>query len=106
MKLREVIERVDATRANDVSEEMKTRWVNEVEGRVQCEVHRLPPVKVRFAKSGEDELCVPDPYAKLYTIYLVAMLEFSAGNYGDFIRLMTEFEKDLELYAKWVVRNS
>ena len=105
MTVRELLDVIDFTKKNEISEELKIRWINDVEGRVQCEIHRLPPERVARVVSENDVLSVPDPYASLYMLFVVSMIEFSLGNYGDYARLAAEFEKSFVLYGKWYMRN-
>ena len=56
MKVRELLEALDATRPNELSDALKLRWINDVEGRVQCEIHKKMPQNVKFVVSEEDTL--------------------------------------------------
>lgn len=106
LKVREMLDIIDATKENDAPEGLKIRWLNDVEGRVMCEVCRAMPESVKSIVSLEDELCVPEAYSMLYVLYVVSMIEFTKGDYSDFARLTLEFEKAFELYARWYIRNS
>lgn len=106
MTVRELLEVLDATKKNEMPDELKLRWINDVEGRVQCEIWKKSPELFKRVLSDEDILSVPDPYCSMYLLFLVSMIEFAEGNYGDYARLSIEFEKNLELYAKWYIRNA
>ena len=106
MTVREMLDIIDSTKQNDVNEAIKVRWINDVEGRVQCEIYRVDPKHVKAVAAEDDCLSVPDAYSMLYMLFVVSMIEFTAGNYTDYTRLTTEFEKALELYAKWYIRNA
>lgn len=106
MKVRELLETLDATRQNQLSDSLKLRFINDVEGRVQCEIHKIAPRSVRFVVSEDDELTLPEPYSSVYLLFLVSMIEFAEGHYSDYARLSIEFEKNLEIYAKWYIRNA
>ena len=106
MTVRELLDIVDFTKKNEVSDELKIRWINDVEGRVQCEIHRISPDKVARVVSENDVLSVPDPYASLYMLFVVSMIEFSEGDYTNYARLTAEFEKSLVMYAKFVIRGA
>ena len=106
MIVRELLEIIDATKQNEVPDNLKLQWINDVEGRVQCEIHKVKPEMVRVVASDEDELTLPQPYCSAYTLFIVSMIEFAEGNYSDYARLSLEFEKNLEIYAKWYIRNA
>ena len=99
-----MLEVLDATRKNDYSDTLKLRWINDVEGRVQCEIHKKSPADVRFVVSDEDTLTLPEPYCLVYLLFLTSMIEFADGHYSDYAKLTLEFEKNLEIYAKWYIR--
>lgn len=105
MIVRELLETVDAIKENEISDVLKYRWINDVEGRVLCEIHKLSPSAVKTVISEDDVLSVPEPYTVLYVLFLVSMIEFARGNYSNYSRLSVEFEKSLEIYAKWFIRN-
>ena len=106
MTVREMLDIVDFTKKNEVSDELKIRWINDVDSRVQCEVHRIAPEKAKRVVSENDVLTVPDPYASLYMLFVVSMIEFSEGDYTNYARLTAEFEKSLVMYAKSVIRGA
>ena len=105
MIVRELLETVDAIKENQIPDSLKFRWINDVEGRVHCEIKRQSPESFKAIVSEDEALTVPEPYASLYTLFLVSMIEFAQGNYSDFARLTVEFEKNLEIYAKWYIRS-
>ena len=105
MTVEKLLEIVDGTKRNDLCDDIKLRWIGDVEGRVLCEIHGKTPGEVTLPTGGEDILTIPDPYANAYLIYLIAMIEFVAGNYASYSTLCREFENSLERYAKTVIRN-
>ena len=62
MIVRELLEVLDATKKNEMPDELKLRWINDVEGRVQCEIWKKSPELFKRVLSDEDILSVPDPY--------------------------------------------
>ena len=105
MTVEKLFEIVDGTKKNEICDDVKLRWVADVEGRVLCEIHGKSPSEVTLPTNGDDVLAIPDPYSGIYMLYLVAMIEFVAGNYLAYSSLSAEFEKSLERYAKAVLRN-
>lgn len=105
MVARELLEIVDAMKENDVPDQLKFIWINEIEGRVHCEIFKKSPESFKSIVSEDDILTVPDPYVSLYMLYLVSMIEFVQGDYANFAKLTVEFEKSLSIFAKWYIRN-
>ena len=96
---------VDAMKPNELCEEVKIRWLCDLEGRVLCEIHKQPPESVKLPESEKSSLTVPDAYSRLYSLYLAAMIEFTAGNYEEYTRLNADAESAFMIYAKHYIRN-
>ena len=106
MTVREMLDVIDSTVHNEVEDALKVRWIKDVEGRVLCEIGKRPPEELKEVLSEDDVLSVPEAYARVYLLFAVSMIEFSKGNYDGYARLTAEFERALELYARWYIRNS
>jgi hypothetical protein len=105
MTVENMLATVDAMKPNELCEEVKIRWLCDVEGRVLCEIHKQPPESVKLPESEKATLTVPDAYSRLYSLYLAAMIAFTAGNYEEYTALSTEAEAAFMLYAKHYIRN-
>ena len=104
MTVEKLLELVDSTRSNELCDDVKLRWIADIEGRVLCEIHKIAPKDVKLPLGGDDILTVPDPYADLYLLYMTAMIEFTAGNYAAYSNISREFENSLARYARQVIR--
>ena len=74
MTIREAITLADAQKPNQVSKELKIRWLSELDGRVMCEIIS-PKGEERFAgyaatTSEETVLKVPYPYDAVYPAWI------------------------------------
>lgn len=105
MTVGELIVSVDGLVENHVGEAQKYRWINDVEGRVLCEIHRCPPGRIQVLCDDSDTLTVPAPYSNMYEWYLVGMIQFFSGNYDEYTVAMTEFERVFNSYAKYYIRS-
>ena len=105
MTIGELIVSVDSLVSNQVGEAQKYRWINDIEGRVLCEIHRENPKEIKELTYDSDELCVPAPYSGMYSLYLVAMIEFFSGNYDEYTTAIAEFERVFTAYAKYYIRS-
>ena len=105
MKAVEIISIVDELKENNVSDEMKLFWLNEVEGLIGAEVYKKDPGDFNIVRSMSDELIAIDPYSRIYVLYLEAMIAFNKGEYDTYLKINAEFEKTVSAYSKFVIRN-
>ena len=105
MKVEKIISVVDAMKPNDINEETKLFWLNEVEGRVGCEIRRKKVGEVRELVSVDDELSVLEPYSRIYSLYLIAMRSFVCGDYENYTKTVADFEHEISNYSRYVIRN-
>lgn len=105
MKVERLIATVDAIKENDVNDDTKLIWINEVEGRVACEIHKKNALEYRNIISINDELSIHEPYSRIYMLYLIAMIAFTKGEYDLYSRTTVEYEAAFSEYAKYVIRN-
>ena len=105
MSAGEILAIVDSIKANKVSDSVKYGWLSDVEGMVQCEIHKSSPDAVKPVISDGDELSVSSPYSNIYTLYLISMIAFAQGDYTGYSRANDEFEKAFRAYAKFCIRN-
>lgn len=105
MTVEKLLETVDSVKENSFCDDVKLGWIGDVEGRVLSELHGIKPEDIKLPKGGEDTLTVPDAYARLYLLYLVAMMELCGGNYSAYSQANREFESAYAMYARYVIRN-
>ena len=77
--LQGVLELIDDIKPNAFSDEVKTAWVNEVEGLVQTEVFLLAVedvVQYQWPADSGATLLAKPPHDKIYWVYLSAMVDF------------------------------
>ncbi len=104
MKVRELLESFDAVRGNQLCDSVKLAWINDIEGKIQCELMKKRTDEFVLVKSDEDALSIPDAYSSIYILYLTAKLEFVQRNYDAYSSAMKEFEKEFHTYAKMCMR--
>ena len=105
MTVAKLLEHIDSVKPNQLCDEVKIGWIRSLEGRVLCEIHKRDPEEICLPVGEEDALSVPEPYCEVYTLYLSAMIEFSAGNYVAYGEISREFENSLARYARHVIRS-
>lgn len=111
MKVRECFDRVRAIPGIPSAEEdMLTVWLNECEGKVDCEIlsGREGAPEEAFEGYGEDDgeetLFAKDPYSVLYVYYVAAQVYLSYADmtrYNNYLALfLDEFEEFAGYYAR------
>lgn len=104
MKVREVLEMLDEIKQNEITDRVKTNWINNVEGRVQCEMLGKTPENFKPVMGEDEDLTVPDAYSSIYILYLSAMIELCAGNIDRYGKYYDRFEKEMGVFAKKLIR--
>lgn len=105
MQLKELIQFVDGLKKNTFSNEVKTAWVNEVEGMVQTDVLRLAiqdVVQYAYREDADPELIVKPPHDRLYRYYLEAMICYEQEEYDRYENCMQMFNRNLNDFVRWV----
>ena len=105
MTLEKLLTLVDASKQNELNDDLKIRWVCDVEGRVLTEIHGKSPDEIHLPDNPDDMLTIPESYGRVYVLYLSAMIEFSLGNYAAFDKINREFESALAMYARYYIRS-
>ncbi len=105
MTVRELIDMADAVKANELQEQIKLRWINDIEGRVFCEIYKGSPDAFSPRVSDSETLFVPEPYSSVYLPYLIAMIAFAKGEFEAYHNAMIEYEASWLTYAKYYLRS-
>ncbi|MBR5011913.1 MAG: hypothetical protein IKY12_05075 [Clostridia bacterium] len=85
--VRELFDFVDEVRPNAYSDRIKTVWLNEAEGLVSTEVYHLPKDKIKVYDveiNPSEMLSVDEPHSKLYYAYILAMIDFTNGEFARY----------------------
>lgn len=101
MKVQTIIDRLDRVKPNAYTDEDKLAWLNEVEGKVQTEIHLISIADVKQLDSLDDELTVPFPYDVLYDFFMQAMVDFYNGEYDRYANTYEMFNEKWGDYAAW-----
>ena len=105
--LQGVLELIDDIKPNAFSDEVKTAWVNEVEGLVQTEVFLLAVedvVQYQWPADSGAALLARPPHDKIYWVYLSAMVDFGNGEYDKYQNTMQMFNQFFGEYMRWYAR--
>ena len=107
MTINEVIAFVDEMKPNTFTDENKTYWLSELDGKITREVlKRNDAVKYSWPKDGEKTLLVSHPHDDIYSMYLFAMIDFANGDYEEYENAMNMFNQKYDIYARDYIRNN
>lgn len=100
-----VIEIVDTIRPNPYSEEMKLRWISELDGMVKRLVFQEDEATPYVLPDDLDkELLISHPYENLYQLYIEAKIGFYNREYGNYNNSAMAFETLFAEYKKAYIR--
>lgn len=92
-----VIEYVDGVKPNAYTDEDKYRWINQLEGMLSTEVFQdAQPLCCDIPGDADCPLRVGHPYEEIYSLYVMAMIDFHNREYGSYNNTMLMFRERLE----------
>lgn len=104
MTIKEAIQIADDMRPNALSDDIKLRWINELEGKVQTDVFLLAPAEIisyNLEDDAEKELLVAPPHDKIYYEYLAARIDYANGDYSDYNATIEMFNSFWREFVAW-----
>ena len=112
MTINDVITEVDTLKPNQISDEIKVRWLSVLEGKIIDEIiltHRLSEIVEFNGYTIDDmntELLVPNTYADVYKYYLFAMIDSTNNEGARYQNSMALFNDAWQDYANYYNRNN
>lgn len=103
-----VIAIVDEIKPNSYSEQIKTKWINEVEGRIKDKILRVPHIPYKWPEDSNTVLVVPGTYSDIYESYLFAMIEWFNRDFEAYNNEMLMYNSkltEIEQYYKRIQGN-
>ena len=105
MTQKEAIALAGAMRPNGLPEELLSRFLAELEGRVETEIHAgTGRKKPTFVHTKNPRFSVPAPYDRLYWTYLVAMIDLTVGDMESYALSHALFNEAYTAYARYYQR--
>ena len=104
MTFKKIIDYIDTVKPNAYDVATKLHWLFEADSIILCEVHRKKPSELDMALGEQDTPSVPEPYSRLYSYYVFAMMDFFSGDVDGYKLSAEMFDKLTDIYAKWYVR--
>ena len=100
-----VIEHVDSVKPNVYSEDDKYQWINTLEGMVSREVMQEEAPACELPGDADRELLVGYPYEEIYSLYVMAMIDFHNREYANYNNVMLMFQERLDQFKAWYIRH-
>ena len=102
----EVLSFVLEIHPHEYEEGVMRRWLDELEERIACEIHRLPPKHTHSGTAfAAEKLSVPAPYDRVYWAYLISMIDLTRGDKENYALSSALFKEAYTEYARFVQRN-
>ena len=102
-----IMEAVDSVVPNGYDEETKFRWMAELDGLVAREVMQLPePPGYEYPRDMDRELLIPEPFKRVYELYMEAMIDLANRDYHGYNNTITMFDALFAKYKKAYIREN
>lgn len=113
MTIIEAINRIDALKPNNYSQEDKVAWLSQIDGSIKKEIidtHEGGET-IRFSGYNEEtpldtELLVPSPYDDVYVKWLEAQIDYANSEYGRYNNSMVAYNSALTSFERFYNRNN
>ena len=104
MTIIEAINRIDALKPNNCSQDMKVQWLSQLDGIIKEKIIDTHEGAEEVVFNGyEDtaaELLIPAPYDDMYVKWLEAQIDYANGEYGKYNNSMTMYNSMYTEYEK------
>ena len=110
MKIIEAIQKVDALKPNNYSQEDKIKWLSTLDGIIKAEIIDTHEGGSAVTFNGYDmssletELLVPAPYDDIYIKWLEAQINYNIGEIGKYNNSMTMYNSAYSTYERYYNR--
>lgn len=108
-KISEIIARVDAYKPNGFSEEVKLKWLNDLDGKIGLDVFLMDITEIRarqiaYPEGLETEPLVTFPHEDIYDLYLAAKIDYENGEYNRYQNTMAAYNEAYGNFVRWLAR--
>lgn len=102
MTARQIIDRVNEIKPNAFTDEVKLKWLNELEGRVAAEVMLMSPAEIRGVTLNLTSTPMVDPpYDEMYMDWLKARIDEANGEYKKYQSTAQTFNACFSAFVCW-----
>lgn len=101
-----VIEYVDSIKPNAYEDEVKYKWIAQVDGIVSTEVMDYEePLTYQIPEDADKELLIKAPFDDIYALYVSAMIDFHNREYNDYNNTALVYADRMDAFRAWYIRN-
>jgi chemotaxis protein histidine kinase CheA len=89
------------------TDEVLVQFLNEIEGRMQTEVLKIAAedcVQYDAETDSETELIIGPPHDKIYYLYLIAMIDYTNGEFDKYNNDLVTVNQHITEWARWFTR--
>ena len=105
--MNKVIEYVDGVKPNAYTDEDKYNWLARLEGMIRLEVFKdAEATPIAIPDAADDELSVPFPYDDVYSLYVMAMIDFHNREYNNYNNSTMMFTERLEAFKRYYIQRN
>lgn len=102
-----VIAYVDSIRPNAYDEAFKCAHISKLDGIISKEVMQYDEaITYSIPEDADTELLVQAPYDDIYSLYVMAMIDFANKEYGSYNNAMRMFNDRFESFKKDYIRSN
>ena len=108
MTLTQIFAYVDSVKPNAFSNDVKTAWLNEVEGMVQTKAFLRPInecIAYTWSSDANTDVLVKPPHSKLYGEYICARIDFANEEYDKYANSLQMFNAFWGEFMRWYAQN-
>lgn len=107
-KIREIIERCDRVRLNDIDDAEKVRWLGELDGEIALNIMLMSVADAESFRYDpmedmDTELLVRFPYDALYQHYLEAKVDYANNDLNRYNASSAMYNLKLDEFRHWFV---
>lgn len=105
--IKQIIDFVDDIKPNAFTEEQKTTWLSNLEGRIILEIllqSTQDVIEYKWPEDQDHQVLVSPPYDTMYNHYLEAQIDYYNGEYNKYQNSMMMFNASWGEFARWFGR--
>lgn len=108
--IREIIDRVDEAKPNAFPDDLKIKWLSELDGKIAADVMLMGIVEIRqlgnaYKGNADMEPLVTYPHDDIYDKWLEARIDYANGEYNKYQNSMEMFNAAFSGFVRWFASN-
>ncbi len=109
-RIEQILEQVDESKPNDISEKQKLRWIAELDGKIALDVMLMAPQEAQqfhyhYPEGMGYEPLVSFPHDGIYAAWLAAKIDFANGEFERYENSMAMYNAEYSNFVSWFLNN-